>query len=282
MNYVKARVQLEKKNKRFSINKYIKTPKGTVLIELIILLLIASFHSGALLGFRNAFLGMVTGLAFDFVIALIMKRGKRFSDGGMITGLIIVLVLSPFVTYYIVIATTVIALASKHIFKDKRKPIFNPAAFGLLFAAVFFFAGQSWWGGLTMQPAWCMTILLLAGYFMTYRLNKFPQVFAFLGTYVILFTALGFFHIGYAGDALRLPFINCALFLAFFMMTDPPTSPARNRDQVVFGIITALVGTLIYVWLGGLTYLLVGLLTANGWKAWLAKRKMKERQIKAA
>jgi len=39
---------------------------------------------------------------------------------------------------------------------------------------------------------------------------------------------------------LRTPFVQATLFLALFVVTDPPTAPSRYPDQVVIG---ALVGT---------------------------------------
>ncbi|WP_256217311.1 RnfABCDGE type electron transport complex subunit D [Paenibacillus sp. OV219] len=64
-------------------------------------------------------------------------------------------------------------------------------------------------------------------------------------------------------DALRSPFINAALFFGFFMLTDPPTSPAKTMDQILFGVIAAVTGAVIYGIYGGLLYLLIGLLAGN-------------------
>lgn len=270
----------EKQRSKKTLKTFLKTPKGYVLMVLLVLTVIACFHPGSKTGLINVLISVGSALLFDYLIAIWKKREKRFSDGAIITGLIVAIVLSPAVPSYIVVLITIIALASKHLFKYKRKPIFNPAAFGLMFAALVFSAGESWWGALSLLPAWNIVCLLIGGYLVTYRVNKFPQIFAFLGAYVVLFTILGFLHISYAGDALRIPFINAALFLAFFMLTDPPTSPAKDRDQIIFGILTAVLGTAVYVLFGGLTYLLVGLLVANAWKAWRTKRQEKYREAK--
>ena len=52
------------------------------------------------------------------------------------------------------------------------------------------------------------------------------------------------------------------------MLTDPPTSPTRYRDQVIFGLIAALVSFAVYSMLGGVYYLLAGLLVGNAWEMW--------------
>src|SRR5581483_9516877 len=69
--------------------------------------------------------------------------------------------------------------------------------------------------------------------------------------------------IGFA-DAFRQPMTGAAAFFAFFMLTDPPTSPARTSHQVWFSVIAAAIGVLcLALNAGGVYYLLIGLLTAN-------------------
>jgi Na+-translocating ferredoxin:NAD+ oxidoreductase RnfD subunit len=62
----------------------------------------------------------------------------------------------------------------------------------------------------------------------------------------------------------REPFLQAALFLAFFMLTDPPTSPNRYLDQVWFGMLAAVAAGTAQVLGAGQVYLLIGLLAANG------------------
>jgi Na+-translocating ferredoxin:NAD+ oxidoreductase RnfD subunit len=105
--------------------------------------------------------------------------------------------------------------------------------------------------------------LLLGGYLVAERVNKFPQVFSFLGTFFVLLLLFGQVNTTAASDALRSPFINAALFFGFFMLTDPPTSPAKYKNQVLFGVLTAVAGMIVYVIFGGLTYLFIGLFAGN-------------------
>ncbi len=252
------------------LERFLKTPKGAVMAVLIGLTLIGALRPQDHLGLLNAAVAVATGLVIDGGVALLQRRRKLFSDGGVITALIVADVLSHMTPLYVVMATTAVALLSKHTLKVGRKPIFNPAAFGLLFALVVFGTGQSWWGSLALLPIWLTLLLLAAGLLITSRVNKFPQVIAFLGTYFALLLAMAFLHLGLPsdtpGDALRAPFVNSALYLAFFMLTDPPTSPAPYRQQILFGVIAASVGTMIFATSGGLAYLLIGLLVGNAWR----------------
>ncbi|HEV8410484.1 MAG TPA: hypothetical protein VGQ30_08240, partial [Gemmatimonadaceae bacterium] len=68
-------------------------------------------------------------------------------------------------------------------------------------------------------------------------------------------------------DMYRAPDLHAALFFAFFMLTDPPTSPPKERDQLVYGAITAAVSYAVFELIGAAYFLLAGLLVANIWEA---------------
>jgi Na+-translocating ferredoxin:NAD+ oxidoreductase RnfD subunit len=245
------------------VNKWSKTPKGYVAIAIITYLLIASIGSQDIKGIENGIVAIGASLVADVICCLFKQRKRIMPDGALITGLIIALILSSSTSWIVVAATSIIAILSKHFLVHKKKPIFNPAAFGLLMSIIFFQTGQSWWGSFADLPLWTMVFLLIGGYAVTNRVNKFPQVFSFFGTYFLLLLIMGILHGGDASDAVRSPFINAALFFALFMLTDPPTSPAKYRDQITFGALTAVVGSVVYAIFGGLMYLFIGLLLAN-------------------
>lgn len=243
-------------------NKWLRTPKGYVTMALVTYLVIASIASKTIMGIINSLIAVGTALAVDFIYCKVTNR-KSSRDGTVITGLIISLILSVTTPWAIVAGTSGIAILSKHLLVYKKKPIFNPAAFGLLLSIFIFHTGQSWWGAFGDLPWWMILLLLIGGFMVTERVNKFPQVFSFLGTFFVLLFLMGIFHIGSAADALRPPFINAALFFGLFMLTDPPTSPAKYKEQVMFGLLSAVSGTIVYGIFGGLTYLFIGLLIGN-------------------
>ncbi len=264
----------QKKNR---FQKYFQTPKGYVLVLLIALSLFAQINLTSTHGLRNEIAGIVTALVIDTIFAIAQKRKKLFADGGIITAMIIAMVLSTKASLIAIVVTTAIAVLSKHILKNKRKPIFNPAAFGLLIATFLFSSGQSWWGALSLLPMVTILGLVICGFLITSRTNKFPQVLTYLGVYSVAFLVMGLMHVGLAGDALRTPFINSAVFMAFFMLTDPPTSPGTYRDQIIYSVLASAISVALYIWVGGLTYLLVGLLCANAWSAWQSHLVAKKR-----
>ena len=66
------------------------------------------------------------------------------------------------------------------------------------------------------------------------------------------------------------------------MLTDPPTSPVRYRDQVWFGLLVAALSVATYLTLGGEYYLLAGLLVGNvaeaGRRVLLRQRRERARE----
>jgi Na+-translocating ferredoxin:NAD+ oxidoreductase RnfD subunit len=91
----------------------------------------------------------------------------------------------------------------------------------------------------------------------------------FLGVYFLLFTVAA-----YVGDPakvseiFRAPDLHAVLYFAFFMLTDPPTSPIRYSHQLICGIMNAVVAFAVFETLGAVHYLLAGLLVGNVWEAW--------------
>ena len=91
----------------------------------------------------------------------------------------------------------------------------------------------------------------------------------FLGTYFALFTFMAFpGEPGKVADMFRAPDLHAALFFAFFILTDPPTSPVKYRGQIVCGVLVAAVSFAIFEWNGAAYYLLAGVLVGNVFEAW--------------
>lgn len=264
-----------------TFKKWLSTPKGYVFMAMAVYLVVASFLSHTMQGIEHAVLAAALAAGLDAGCCLLEKRKRIMPDGAVITGLIIALILSTTSSWFVVSATVILAILSKHLLVRRKKPIFNPAAFGLLLSIPLFHSEQSWWGAFGDLPMWTMLLLLIGGYAAANRVHKYPQVFSFLGMYLVLLLIMGVLQIGDAADALRSPFINACLFFGFFMLTDPPTSPAKPKQQVLFGLLVAIIGSTIYAFFGGLMYLYIGLLAGNLYHmvtADFAKRTSKQQQ----
>lgn len=246
-----------------TLQKWMKSPKGYVAMAMTAYLVIASMAVFDIKGIIHGLVAVGVAMIVDVLFGLVNRKKRMLPDGAIITGLIVALILSTSASWVVVAATVILAIVSKYVLVSRKKPIFNPAAMGLLLSVLIFGTGESWWGAFGDLPVWMLAFLFIGGYAITGRVNKFPQIFSFLGTYFVLLSLMGLFHTGDAGNALRAPFINAVLFCGFFMVTDLPTSPAKTKDQLVFGVLASVVGALVYGLFGGLMYLFIGLLCAN-------------------
>lgn len=110
-------------------------------------------------------------------------------------------------------------------------------------------------------------VLLGAGVFIADRINKLPMILAFFGAYFTMFTVASIFRSATVAETFRTPDLQALLFFAFFMLDDPPTSPVRHEDQIVFGMIVAAVTYFIFMQFGGVYFLPAGLLAGNLWES---------------
>jgi Na+-translocating ferredoxin:NAD+ oxidoreductase RnfD subunit len=251
------------------VKRFFRTPKGLLLVALALLTAVAATHEGMHRILPEVLGAMLAAALLDVALARIIRGAWFFPSGALLSGLIVALIISPAESPRVAAVTAMLAVNSKYLLRARGKHIFNPAALALVAAYFLFASGQSWLGALANLPAPLAIALLAAGIFIADRVNKLPMVLAFLGCYIALFTLVAF--VGDAGrmaEIFRAPDINAALFFAFFMLTDPPTSPARYRDQVMFGVGVAVACVAIYLTLGALYFLPAGLLIGNGWEAW--------------
>lgn len=262
------------------LRRAVRSPKGNLLILLTALTVLAALATGPSQVVPPIMNAVGAAALADIIIQRLERRVWIFPTAGILTGLIVALVLSPYESLVIAPATAILAITSKHLFRARLANIFNPAAFALVVAAVLFDAGHSWWGAL---PDWNWAgaaVLLAGGWYTANRINKLPLVLVFLGTFYGLFTAASFIGGPDVASVFRSPDLQAALFFAFFMLDDPPTCPVKYRDQVVFGALVAAVSFGAYEYFGWLYYLLAGLLVGNAWwagqRTWRARRRTRQ------
>jgi Na+-translocating ferredoxin:NAD+ oxidoreductase RnfD subunit len=251
------------------VKNFFKTPKGLLTIILFLLAAIAAPHEGmptVLPGLASA--AIAAGLV-DTLVLRLRKKVWEFPSGALLTAMIVAMVLRAQEPWYVTTLTSVFAVLSKYILRSRAANVFNPAALAIVVSFFVFHTGQSWWGALTEVPPAAQAVLLLAGLFITDRVNKVPLILAFLGTYFLLFTITAFVtDPRWVAEIYRSPDLEAALFFAFIILTDPPTSPAKYPDQIVCGILVAVVSYAFFEWAGVVYYLLAGVLAGNVWEAW--------------
>jgi Na+-translocating ferredoxin:NAD+ oxidoreductase RnfD subunit len=225
---------------------------------------------------------IVAGLLCDGIILRLRKRRWVFPDGALLTALIVAMVLSPHERWYVAAITTVIAVLSKYVARVRTANVFNPAALALVVTYFMMSTEQSWWGALSEVAPALIVLLIAGGVFIANRVKKMPVVLSFLGCYYLLFTVTAFVgDPAHVQELYRAPDLHAALYFAFFMVTDPPTSPPKDRDQVVYGAIVAMVSYGVFELVGAVYFLLAGLLVANMWESWRRHRAAGRRRDSA-
>jgi Na+-translocating ferredoxin:NAD+ oxidoreductase RnfD subunit len=252
------------------LKRFLRTPKGALAA---LCLPLAALAAGAV-GWQAAVPHLATAVIgaclVDLVAARMGRNGWRWPTSAFLSGLIVGFVLGPEQSWIITLAVGGLATASKYLVRTGRGHILNPAAVALLISVPLYGTTQSWWGALPDLPWPWLLALVACGMFIVDRVNKFPLVLSFMGTYFGLLTIGAFIDPPRVAELFRAPFVQAAVFFACFMLTDPPTSPARSIEQVLIGPLVAVVSCVAQLLGLGQLYLLVGLVSGNlglvGWR----------------
>ena len=251
-----------------TLKRFFRTPKGLLILLLPVLAIAAAVGSGFKVVAPVVIAGVLGAAIVDAPILRYREGEWLVPDGAILTGLIVAMVLSPMEPWYVSAITAAVGVVSKYAIRVGKANVFNPAAFALVATFYWFNTGQSWWGALPEVTPLALTLLFATGIFISDRVNKIPLVLSFLGTYYLLITLTAFVgDPAKVAELYRTPDLHAALFFAFFMVTDPPTSPPKQRDQLVYGVITAVVSYAVFELVGAAYFLLAGLLVANVWEA---------------
>lgn len=266
-----------------AVRRFFRTPKGLLIIVLTILVALAAAGEGIALVAPGLATAIAVAGLMDAVILWKTRKAWEFPSGAVLTGLLIAMVLSPHEPWFVVGCTAAVAIVSKYIVRTRSANVFNPAALALVATFYMFDTAQSWWGALPEITPFALVVLFASGAFIADRVNKIPLVLAFLGSYFLLFTLTAFVSdAGKVAEIFRAPDLQAVLFFAFFILTDPPTSPVIFPDQLVCGVIVAVASYAVFELMGAADYLLAGVLVGNIWEAWRrshlsARRRLTDR-----
>ena len=180
------------------------------------------------------------------IIQLIASKivGQKFDvRSPLITALSLTLLLRTG-SVWLSIAAGVLAIASKYIIRFKGKHIFNPANFALVILSlgltgVWISPGQ--WGTASILAIG----LIIAGGIVTGKAKRWDVSAALLGSYA----ALIFGRALWLGDPLSIPLhqmqSGALLVFAFFMISDPKTTPDSRIGRVAYAALVATIGFII-------------------------------------
>ncbi len=192
---------------------------------------------------QNAVAILLTAQATQFIGTRLAGLPRFDPMSALITSLSLTLLLR---TDLVVLAcaAAVIAIGSKFVVRVKGKHVFNPANVALV--SLMLLSDHAWvssgqWGSAAIGAFG----LACLGYLVLTRAKRAETTIAFLGFY----GALLFGRALWLGDPLSIPvhqLQNGALLIfAFFMISDPKTTPNAAPGRIVFAAVVAAIAFII-------------------------------------
>ncbi len=193
-------------------------------------------------------LGLLSSLGILIVTSYIASRfcAWTFStthngESWLITALILFLIIPPAVSlqqYVITALVAALAMASKYLLAFRGKHIFNPAAIAVVLTGIVGALYAIWW----VATPLLLPVVLVVGILVIAKTRRYAMATTFtaiaLVTSAIVALIMGF----PVGEALTQDLLSGPLiFFAAIMLTEPLTSPATKKWQLIYA---ALVGVL--------------------------------------
>ena len=185
-------------------------------------------------------IALVVGCAVSTqMIWTAITKGKWNSwKSAVITALGLCLILKSTSLWTLAIAA-VVAISSKFILRIKKKHLFNPANFGIIFAIVIFqdaWISPGQWG----SDALFLFVLSVMGGIILFKIGRLETSLVFLGSLFLMEYFRTVVYQGWEMDVLFHKFSSGTLLLfAFFMITDPMTIPNSRKSRVIWSLILA-------------------------------------------
>jgi hypothetical protein len=186
---------------------------------------------------------LLFGFFYDGILYLIFPQdGRRFfrvsSSAVIISASTFLMVQSGVVWGYLI--CMFFGITAKHIFRVNSRHVFNPTNIGVLSLALLFpeFGGMvvDQWGGATHL----IIIMLILGTITTFVAKKLWISFSYLGGFLLFAIMRSYLFdlpvLTIAGTLLGAP----ALLFAMHMINDPQTTPVNWKNQLMFGLLVAL------------------------------------------
>ena len=161
----------------------------------------------------------------------------------LITGLSLSILLRANDPLWLALAA-MLAIASKFLLRADGKHVFNPANFAL--AVMLLATDAAWispaqWGSAT----WAAFLFVSLAVLVLSRAKRGDIAIAFLAAYVAILFVRAF----YLGDPLAIPIkqmqSGSVLLFAFFMISDPKTTPDRRSLRIVYAVLVAALAATI-------------------------------------
>ncbi|MEQ1568489.1 MAG: RnfABCDGE type electron transport complex subunit D, partial [Myxococcota bacterium] len=140
-----------------------------------------------------------------------------------------------------------VAIGSKFVIRLNGKHVYNPANVGIAFAVVT--TGHAWispgqWGNAALMGLFFACV----GITVVQRAERSDVTFAFLGFYA----AMLLYRSAMLGEPMTIPLhrlqSGALLLFAFFMISDPKTTPDSRLGRILYALIVAFGAYVVHFW----------------------------------
>lgn len=180
-----------------------------------------------------------TALLVQLFFVLIGKAHIQSWMSAMITALGLCLLFRANEVSTLMLAAA-LAISSKFLFRMNGKHLFNPANFGIIVCILL--TSDGWispgqWGSSMVF----LFMIAALGSIVLLRVGRLDTTLTFLLVFVALEYCRTILYLGWSHDVLLHRFTNGSFLLfAFFMITDPKTTPDHPRSRKIWAVSVAL------------------------------------------
>ncbi len=232
--------------------------RGKVIVLLVFLWITALFHQFRVVLVTSVVFAVAVSVGLDVLFTWFRKKTTVVSLSSVVTGLLIGLVIDPFVGIDgILVACVITSLSKAYLGRGEHQHIFNPAALGIAASSLLFGRSVAWWGASWgMVPVGIIAVGMLP---VLWKLRRHRMPITFL----LVYFAINLAH-GTVASAIRLTIDGAVFLFAFVMLPEPKTAPIQGAWAWGWGV---LVGLLVFIQnllgIGVGDPLLLALLVAN-------------------
>ncbi|MCM3399719.1 RnfABCDGE type electron transport complex subunit D [Oceanobacillus profundus] len=221
-------------------------PRYFVLLFLASFVMAGQFYLGFYQKWDAVFVSLLTAITTEVLLTRLLYKKWKFSISPIITGMGVSLLVSSYLLWVYVL-TSFLSILLKFIVKFEKGHIFNPNNIAVVLVLFFLYeyavsTPKQWSNGYLV-----MAIIILLGFFATYMANRLDVVLAFLGGFTV-FAFVRHYLFGAPLYAALGPLLGAGLQLfAFFMITDPKSTPTTRKSRIYFALIVALIDAILRI-----------------------------------
>lgn len=225
-------------------------PKVQMALALLLIYFVTFFHLPNITSLVSLILAVSLTVGFDYLFLKIRKIEPFLLSAAIVSGIIIGLLFDPGLPVYELVTVCFLAIVSKNFIRISGKHVFNPAGFGLFLGGAIFGYSVSWWAVSFQQlqinnlsSIFYFLVLISPAYVSFYRMRRYLITLPFLFVYVL---SLAIFRQSINLNSIFSLLLDpTVLFFSLVMLPEPMTSPQRRSLQVGYGVLVAILSSLI-------------------------------------